>query len=166
MEPESTTYRTVKLELKKPWYINYLRWVFDSDTDTIKINRSENLGRYLFSFVRNSSLPVHFDKTKPHVTLIMPDHKNSTGKNKFMYYNEEDMVYINDQIESCARFDLSNMINASRRDLGMNRKTVVSIFTTLIFGEDSYEALIKSEYRNRKKKVLRTLESGKLLGYR
>ena len=166
MQPESTTYRTIKLELKKDWYINYLKFVFACDSDPIKVNRNEQLGKLLFSMVRSSSVPLHFKNDKPFCKLIMPDHKHDTGKYKFMYYTDEDVERISDYIEAMAYIDHRSMIATGRNDLGMNKKTVVSIFSTMIYGDDCYEALVKDEYRKRKRFVSWLQKSAKEFGYK
>jgi hypothetical protein len=166
MQIESTTYRTIKLELKKDWYINYLKFVFATEEDPIKINRTEPLGKMLFSMVRTSNLPMHFCNEKPFVKLVMPSHGHDTGKYKFMYYTAEDVERISDYIEAMAYIDHRTMIVTGRNDLGMDKKTVVSIFSTMIYGEDCYEALTKDEYRKRKKYALWLQKSAKEFGYR
>ena len=166
MQPESTTYRTIKLELKKPWYINYLKFVFASEDEPIKINRNEPLGKLLFSMVRTSNMPLHLTNDKKFVKLVMPDHKHDTGKYKFMYYTDEDTERISDYIEAMAYIDHRSMIATGKLDLGMDKKTVISIFSTMIYGDDCYEALTKDEYRKRKKYSIWLQKSAKEFGYR
>jgi len=165
MDDVTITYRTINLELKKDWYINYLKFVFDADDEPIKIKRSEDLGKFLHSRVRTSRFPI--PKPVPgtkFVKLIMPDHPNTNDKRRFMYYSAEDVSKIGDYIEACAHLDHWSMVSVGR-EMGMNRKTIISAFSTLIFGEDSYDALIKDEYRKRKNKVLRLVKMAKEFGY-
>lgn len=165
MDDVTITYRTINLELKKDWYLNYLKFVFESEDEPIKVKRCEELGKFLFSRVRTSRYPI----PKPaagtrFVKLVMPDHPNSTEKYKFMYYTDEDVSKIGDYIEAMAHLDHWSMVSVGR-EMGMNRKTIISVFSTLIFGEDSFDALAKDEYRKRKNKVMRLVKLAKEFGY-
>ncbi len=166
MSSDSVTYRTINFELKKPWYLNYLKFVFDDESEPVKINRNEELGQYLFSRVRSAQLPIQCMHDKPFVKLIMPNHGLDTGKYKFLYYSAEDVVRISDYIESMAYIDLRSMIATGSIDLKMDKKTVIALFSNIIYGEDRYETLKKDEYRKRQKlsKWMRT--SAKEFGYR
>jgi len=165
MSIDSVTYRTVNFELRKPWYLNYLKFVFDADTEPIKINRSEALGQFLFSRVRFKNFPVHLEKDRTYVKLIMPSFGTDSGRYKFMYYSDEDVARISDAIESLAYMDSRSMIYTGNIDLGMNKKTIISLFTMLIYGDEKYEAVKKDEYRKRKKSVSWLLKSAKEFGY-
>lgn len=165
MDDSTTTYRTINLTLKKDWYLNYLKFIFDSDDEPIKVKRTEELGKFLFSRVRTSRFPI----PKPYpgtrfVKLVMPNHSNSTEKYKFLYYTEEDVCKISDYIEAAAHLDHWSMVSVGR-EMGMNRKTIISVFSTVIFGDDSFDALSKDEYRKRKNKVLRLVKLAKEFGY-
>ena len=166
MQDVSVTYRTINLALRQPWYLNYLKFIFGSETEPIKVNRNEELGKYLFSMVRTAQLPVHFDTSLPYVKLIMPNHECDTGRYKFMYYTVEDTIRIGDYIEAVAYADLRSIIAAGNIDLGMDKKTIISLFSHLIYGKDCYEALKKDEYRKRKKSMLWLQKSAKEFGYR
>lgn len=168
MNDVTITYRTISLELKKEWYLNYIRFVFEADDDIeeIKVKRSEELGKFLFSRVRLSRFPIRKPATGTrYVKLIMPDHPNSTDGNKYMYYTDEDVAKIGDYIEAMAHLDHWSMVSVGR-EMGMNRKTIISVFSTLIYGEDSFDALVKDEYRKRKNKVSRLVKLAKEFGYR
>lgn len=144
------TYKTIYLQVRKPYYENYLRYVFDIDDGPIKVKRDEELGKYLFSRVRFSDVPV----AKPHgqvVSLILPAHGCDSSRYQFLYFSTEDMVRINDYIDSSAYLDFRMMVQTGTVDLKMDRKTVISAFSDLIFGEDKFEMLKKDEYRKRKK---------------
>jgi len=165
MDDVTITYRTVNLELKKDWYRNYLKFVFETEDDLIKVKRSEDLGKFLYSRVRISRYPI--PKPAPginYVKLVMPAHANTTDSRKFMYYSVDDVIKIGDYIESMAHLDHWSMVSVGR-EMGMTRKTIISAFSTFIFGEDSYDALSKDEYRKRKNKVLRLVKMAKEFGY-
>ncbi len=163
---DSVTYRTINLELKKPWYLNYLKYVFGDDSEPIKINRNEEIGQYLFSRVRTAQFPVQIMLDRPYVKLIMPNNELDTAKYKFMYYSAEDVIRISDYIESMAYIDLRSMIATGSIDLEMDKKTVMSIYSQLIYGDDRYETLKKDEYRKRKKMKLWLQKTAKEFGYR
>lgn len=157
--------KSIKLNLRKSYYQNYLRFIFSCPEGPIKINRDEDLGKYLFSRVRSSDTPV-----KPvdgfHVDLILPVHSNDCTKYHFAYYSAEDMVRINDFIEATAYQDFRMMVQAGTIDLKMDRKTVISVFSDLIFGEDKFEMLKKDEYRKRRRLLEWLQSSAKQLGYK
>jgi hypothetical protein len=81
-----------------------------------------------------------------------------------MFYSAEDVAKIGDFIESMAHLDHWSMVSVGR-EMGMNRKTIISAFSTLIFGDDSFEKLAKDDYRKRKNKVLRLVKLAKEFGY-
>lgn len=167
MQNDTATYRTIILPLIKPWYRNYLKFSFESDNDNpLKVNRSNELGKYLFSMVRASSLPIKFPTDEDHIKLILSDHKNDTGKYKFLYYTTEDVKRISDFIESTAYIDLRSLISAGTIDLGMNKKTVIEIFSNIIYGEDLYETIRKDDYRKRQKHLKWLAKSANELGYK
>ena len=144
------TFKTVKLQLRKPYFENYLRFVFDNPEGTIKVKRDDNLGKYLFSRVRYSNTPPCKLEGQV-ISLIMPAHGCDTSRYQFMYFSAEDIVRINDYIESSAYMDFRMMVQTGTVDLKMDRKTVISVFSDLIYGEDKFEMLKKEEYRKRKK---------------
>ena len=166
MQNDPATYRTIILPLLKPWYRNYLKFAFESeDENPLRINRNIELGKYLFSMVRSSPLPIKFPGTQNHIKLMLPDNRYDTGQYKFMYYMTEDVVRISDYIESSAYSDLRSLISAGNIDLGMNKKQVIEIFSNIIYGEDLYERIRKDEYRKRQKHLKWLNKSAKELGY-
>lgn len=149
---EKTVYSTIQLKIRKPYFENYLRWVFNSPEGDIKINRDEILGKFLFSMAKTSNIPIKKRNQSGIVKLIMPSHIcDDRSKYRSIYYTVDDENHINDFIESSAFMDLRMMIQTARLDMGMDRKTVIKIYCEMIFGENKYEALQKYEYRRRKR---------------
>jgi len=149
------TEQPIDLILRKQSSENYLRFIFNTPSgNTIQVTRDHEAGQYLFSRIRTCS----FDKKKQEATgsgikvnLQMPAHGNDCGRSCYSYYSSEDMVRINDYIEASAYLDFRMMVQTGNIDLKMDRKTVIAIYSDLIFGEDKYEMLKKDEYRKRKK---------------
>lgn len=167
MQNDPATYRTVIFPVLKPWYRNYLKFSFETENDNpLKVNRSNELGKYLFSMVRSSTLPIKFAGDGDYIKLMLSDHKNDTGKYKFLYYTTEDVKRISDFIESTAYIDLRSMITAGTIDLGMHKKTVIEIFSNIIYGEDLYETIRKDDYRKRQKYLKWLTKSANELGYK
>lgn len=157
------TDKSIKLRLRKSYYENYLRFAFNCPEGTIKINRDEDIGLYLFSRVRYSDVPV---KQIPDdsISLLLPVHH--LDRSGFVYYTADDMARINDYIEATANLDFRMMVQTGTIDLKMDRKTVISIFSDIVFGEDKYEMLKKDEYRKRKKLMIWLRSTAKHLGYK
>lgn len=148
----NNTDRLIQLPLRKKYHENYLRYIFQSPTGPIPINRNEDVGKYLYSRVRYcdpSQLPVNNDQHS--VALIMPSTPTDLSRNYCLYYTADDVARINDFIESSAYLEFRLLIQAGVHDLQMNRKLIIEVFSDLILGTDRYEALKKDEYRKRKK---------------
>jgi hypothetical protein len=165
MQAKTKTDRIITVILRKRYFENYLRFIFDTPEGPIMINRDHELGKYLFSRVRYSHLKNKTDITGCPVELILPANGNDCSRTNFIYYSVDDMARINDFIESSAYLDLRMMIDIGNKDLKMDRKTIISIFSDAIYGEDKYEMLKKDEYRKRKKVVFWLKKSAKQLGY-
>ncbi|KAF0200610.1 MAG: hypothetical protein FD170_3359 [Bacteroidetes bacterium] len=165
----TTENRTIKLVLRKSSSENYLRFVFNSPAgQPVVITRDHELGQYLFSRVRTGG-SVRYRKPDfegIEINLIMPAHGNDCGRHKFSLYSQEDMVRINDYIESCAYLDFRMMVQTGNIDLKMDKKTVISIYSDLFYGEDKYEMLKKDEYRKRKKIKELLQSAAKSLNYK
>lgn len=164
--PESTTYKTVSLELRKPWYINYLQYVFgyDEDLGIIKINRDEVLGRYILSMIRFSYKPVKLKSEAEYIKLVIPN-RNDTARFSFTYFTNDDITRISDAIEALAYIDSRSIIHSAHIDLGMSKKNIMYIYSTMIYGEEKYEAMKKDEQRKRQKQIKWLKKSAKELGY-
>lgn len=161
----TTTDRTIRIFLRKAYFENYLRFIFDSHEGAIIINRDHEIGKYLFSRVRYSNSLSKVECSGHPVEIILPANKNDCSRTNFIYYTTDDLQRINDFIESSAYLDLRMMIDIGSRDLKMDRKTIISVFSDAIYGEDKYEMLKKDEYRKRKKIVDWLKKSAKSLGY-
>jgi len=165
MQAITKTERNIQLFLRKPYFENYLRFIFESHEGPIIINRDHEIGKYLFSRVRYSNLKTKIEYTGHSVEIVLPANKNDCSRSNFIHYTSDDMLRINDFIESCAYLDLRMMIDVGSRDLKMDRKTIISVFSDFVYGEDKYEMLKKDEYRKRKKIVDWLKKSSKQLGY-
>jgi hypothetical protein len=158
--------RVIHLSLRKPFLENYLRFVFNSqEKGTIKITRCEEIGKYLYSRVRYSDYPQRKPKSQYLLELLLPDHPLDVSHNHFIYFTEDDQVRINDYIEAIAYLDFRTTVQVGSRDLKVDRKVVINLFSNLVFGEDKYEMLKKDEYRRRKKVEDWLLKSIQVFGY-
>lgn len=161
MSDEST--KTIKLQLRKPYYEHYLRFIFQCPEGPIRVNRDEYMGKFIFSRVRYSDTPV---KEAPgSINLVLPAHGCDYSRFRFLFFTADDMVRINDYIESMAYLDFRMMVQTGVIDLKMDRKTVISVFSDLVYGDDKYEMLKKDEYRKRKKMFQFLQKSAKELSY-
>lgn len=163
--------RTIKLVLRKSSSENYLRFIFNApqNDQPVTVNRDHELGQYLFSRVRSGNRRPAREQNiieGKEVQLVMPAHGNDCGRNNFSFYSQEDMVRINDFIEACAYLDFRMMVQTGNIDLKMDKKTVISIYSDLFYGEDKYEMLKKDEYRKRKKIKEMLQNAAKILNYR
>ncbi len=156
--------KTVKLLLRKPYYENYIRFIFGAPEGTIKVKRDEILGKYLFSRISYSDVVPSAPEGSV-INLVMPAHECDSSRFRFMYFTDEDMVRINDFIHASAYLDFRTMILVGVHDLKMDRKTVISMFSDLIYGEDKFEMLKKDEYRKRKKMHEWLVQSAKTMNY-
>lgn len=159
--------RSIALLLRKPFYENYLRHLFKSPCGPIKVSRTDEIGKYLYSRVRYSPLPLPVKRIKQShvINLVLPDHPTDMSHYHFIYYNEDDMVRINDFIEAIAYLDFRLMVQVGTNEMELDRKKVISLFSERIFGEDKYEMLKKDEYRRRKKMEEWLFQSVQQFGY-
>jgi hypothetical protein len=99
------------------------------------------------------------------VQLILPHHETDMSDKHFISYTEDDIVRINDFIESCAKLDFKSCVQVGIDDLNINRKVIINLFSNLIFGDDKFEMLKKEEYRRRKKFEDWIVKSAQEYGY-
>lgn len=156
--------RIIHLYLRKPYFVNYLRFIFDCPEGIIKVSRSEEIGKYLYSRVRYNQFPVRKPKDN-YIQLLLPDHPLDQSQYHFIYFTEDDMVRINDFIEAQAYLDFRTSVQVGSNDMKIDRKVVISLFSNLVFGEDKYEMLKKDEYRRRKKMKVWLVNSIQEFGY-
>ncbi|MDA3943691.1 MAG: hypothetical protein PF694_09160 [Bacteroidetes bacterium] len=151
----NNTDRTILLPLRKPYFEKYLRFVFKSHrTGIIEVNRHAELGKYLYSRVRYcepDKVPDYHEQYNV-ASLKMPAVGTDLSRNHFMYYNADDITRINDFIESISYLDFRLMVHSGVVDLNLNRKTVIEIFSDMVYGDaDKYDMLKKDEYRKRRR---------------
>jgi len=143
--------RIIHLPLRKAYFANYLRHEFGvCSTDDIRISRLKPLGKYIFSMVRYSDLPM----SKPIgeiATIVLPNHELDRCDYRFVYFSTEDVERINDFIEAQSYLDFRSFMQVGTNDLKIDRKTVINLFTERVLGEDKFEMLKKDDYRRRKK---------------
>jgi hypothetical protein len=162
---DTSSNRTIYLSIRKPFFENYLRYMFSCPEGPIKVNRSEEIGKYLYSRVRYTTLPQGQPKSGNVIQLILPDHPLDQSSYRFINYTEDDMSRINDFIEATAYLDFRMTVQVGSNDLKVDRKFAINIFSNVIFGEDKYEMLKKDEYRRRKKVHEWLLKSIQEFGY-
>jgi len=141
---------TIVLRLKKDYYKEYLLHIFDTNQNDIVLTRTNEVGKYLYSRIRESDLPIKSIIDNKTVKLKIPDINSITFSNKFIYYSQSDMLLINDFIQ--VHFNMyfhRIMLEADR--MGYEKKDALEAF---LFGlglnkyETLYETLKKREYRN------------------
>lgn len=148
---EVTQNLTIQLQIRKPYFENYLRYLFACQEGPIIVIRDKPTGRYLFSRVNSCQTVPVMDPEKKYITLVMPVHGLDCSKYRFSTFDAEDTARINDYIESSAYLEFMTMISVGTRDLKMERKTVISIFSHMIYGEEGFEMWKKREYRHRQR---------------
>jgi hypothetical protein len=95
----------------------------------------------------------------------MPSGETDGSNQHFLYYSPEDIQRINDFLSSSSSLDFRMMVHVGTNELNIDRKTVISIFSGVMFDDDKYEMLKKKEYRKRLKTREFLLNSIKTLGY-
>lgn len=159
------TDQIIKISLRKSYYENYLRFVFDTPEGPIPIIRTEAVGKYIFSRLRYSPTPVHQNHPGHQVEIILPKNGSCSAPSHFPYFTVEDTLFINDFINASSYLDFRLIVNTGCNDLNMDRKRVIGLYSDLIFGEDKYEMLKKDDYRRRQKVTKWLHQSAKTLGY-
>jgi hypothetical protein len=162
--------RLIRLPLRKPYFEKYLRFSFKARrTGIIDVNRHSELGKYLYSRVRycDPEAVPDYDKQYHVAVLKMPAVETDYARLHFLYYNADDITRINDFIESISYLDFRLMLHSGVVDLNLNRKTVIEIFSDMVYGDaDKYDMLQKDEYRKRRKVQEFILMASKKYGYR
>lgn len=141
---------SINLILKRNYYEDYLRHIFSSDGEIV-LTRTNEVGKYIYSRIRESDLPVHTSICKGDIVikLFIPDSHSVSFGNKFIYFSVADVELINDFIS--AHFDMCfyrMMLEAEK--MGYEKKDALEAF---LFGlglnkfDNLYETLKKREYR-------------------
>jgi hypothetical protein len=139
----------VKLKLSKPYYENYLRFVFNCPSGPVIISRNNALGKFISSQISESYLPV---PDNDGISLSVPIRPLYALQNKYLYFTDWRMRQINDAIEFYIDFHIReySLIAEEKR---YHFKTMYELFLSQLNLEnnpDYYEMFKKRNYRRRK----------------
>lgn len=141
----------VQLQLKKPYYEDYLRWLFQSPEGDIVVSGSKNLGRIIYTLLSRSEIPVK-PKQPIAVPLLIPYRHNKLPEG-FYFFNEAATEQINEMVDVFLDLDFRSYCLAGT-EMGMQRKDVYASFLhsrNFTPSCDLFEMLKKRDYRLRKK---------------
>ncbi len=128
----------------------FLRMKFSANkTGPIRIERKDEIGKYISSRVRYSNLPVNSEGTE----LILPKTTLESGNNYFLYFSIEDQRKINDYLTAQFNIFFHNFMFKGN-SLGIKKKVLIeSMISQLNLKNDStiFDNLKKNDYRLRKK---------------
>lgn len=146
----------IKFVVRKKEIEDFLRYTFDSPSrGPIQVSRLHDIGKYICSFVRHSTVPVK----KPvypdehTVDLVIPDHPNFTHEYKYIYFTREDMVNINDYLQASFNLFFRSYMMAGE-EMGFEQKQLLEAFMSATGVREvgkKFETFKKKDYRHRKK---------------
>ena len=147
---------TVALELKKNYYEDYLRWLFNSPEGILNVNPKMNIGKMFNAHLHVSEKPYHHQpifKDSVRVDLLVSTKMVRSLPQGFFYYPDFVVEQINELIEFY--FDLDLTLWCQQGDkFNMQRKHVYASFLKsrkIINKTDIYEMIKKRDYRRRLK---------------
>ena len=161
---------TLKIYFRKDIIRDYFVSHFQgSVSSAVKITRDNDLGRFVYSLVKYSDLPVTkspkaMDDWFP-LTLSLPEAKFLLDQGRFIYIPIEDIHKINDY--AIAQFNLSfNSFLMMGATLNIQIKNTVDLFMqTYNINPASQDALIKKDFRARQEMRIKIKKVAQSLGY-
>lgn len=161
---------TIKVYFRKKLIRDFFVSQFSgSASGVVKVTRSNDIGRYVYSMLKYSDLPVN----KPmkgvedwhQVTISLPEAKFLFDQSRFVYIAVEEIYKLNDYAIAVFNLQFKSFMLMGT-DLRMDIKNVIDLFMVMYgIDQDSADALVKKDYRSRvalKEKVVRLAQE---LGY-
>ena len=149
-------YKTqLQLFIKKSVIEDHLRFIYGARKGPIKISRHNDVGRFIYSMVKYSDLPVR-DKIKQEdsvIEIILPEYRMSTADIKYCYWTREDMDRINEFILVDFNIFFRGYMLAGE-ELGIQQKDLIEAFMAYTGITDvgkKFDTLKKKDYRHRLK---------------
>lgn len=159
------------LPVRKQEHVGFLHQLFNSNRgESLRINRSEFAGRFIFSLRQYSDKPLKQGIPEGYtgVPVEFPDTGLSSHQKRFCYFPMEHVQQINDFISSCFDLyfhvyffdtrDLDDLEDASQAPVNITRQMLVDSFVLGLDMEDfsrATETVKKREYRQAVKEMVR-----------
>jgi hypothetical protein len=158
----------IPLQLRKPVFENYLRYIFNADRKgPIQVTRNHDIGRYIISMIRFAEFPQAIEAKNQAIELILPNGSFDTHENKFIFLSKEDEYKINDYISCTFNLEFKQVMIIGK-ELGLQQKDIIYAFMVrkkLPPNEKNFDMLKKKDYRNKQKTVKLLFESLQSIGY-
>lgn len=120
--------------------------------NTITLSRTNDLGKYVFSMIKYSPVPVT-QKTEPgaiNIIVELPEVHGSTSHCHFPVLTKDDMIKINDYVSVIFNLKFQQYMLMGEK-LKMNQKNSVDIFLKIHnLNCEKFAGLKKKDYRDRK----------------
>jgi hypothetical protein len=140
----------IKLQIREPFYEDYLRLIFKCPSGNITIKATPEIGKFIHSQIKISDTPRQ-SAGKDHINLLVPlSHTNK--ENSFIYFDHLATDQINKFIASSFNIHFRQFCQAGR-ERGIKYNFIINAFIALMkinYSTDIYERLKKKDYRNRR----------------
>lgn len=147
---------------------DYVASVFNgSPSSCVKISRDNDMGRYIYSLIKFSDLPVKKrDPLFPYeLSINIPKVYFPLESQGFCYFSNDDMLKINDY----ALADFNQQFRAFSLmgwELGIMQKTTCELFlASFSLNPDKHSGLVKKDYRFRSNLKHNIIKLSKSLGF-
>jgi hypothetical protein len=134
----------------------YCRWVFESKTDEIVINRRHHVGKHIYSLVMPTDRPQPRPEKKHPVTFILPltEYGKDELRTNYLSIHAWAEEKILDYIDSDFRLWVRNRFEIGYYKKCEQREIVEAILRGLNLrnNTDNFDMIKKIDYRNRRKK--------------
>lgn len=162
----------VTIELKKDYYEDYLRSLFESPEGPIIVNQKMSLGKLFNSLVQINPTPIRNNnnnlfKDSVSVEIILSTKQSRLLPDGFYYYPNWAVCNINDMIEFYFDSDLRQCCLFAD-EMNLNRNDVLDVFIKhrKIKNKSNFHEMIrKRDYRRRKKLKASIINSMKLIDF-
>lgn len=142
----------IHLLIKKEIYRNYFTSIFPQDDQGhFLINRETDLGKFICAMVRYSDYPVKDPVPEESIWLKLPTADSlRIGENRFLYFDREDIIRINDLIEVCFNIDFDRYYLAGVKAEFQKKEIFESFIVSrnLVNLMSDNEQIKKREYRS------------------
>lgn len=161
----------VTIELKKDYYEDYLRSLFESPEGPITVNQKMSLGKLFNSLVQINPTPIrntsNLFKDSVFVDITFSTKQSRVLPSGFFYYPNWAVLQINDMIEFYFDSDLRQCCLFAD-EMNLNRNDVFDVFIKhrKIKNKSKFHEMIrKRDYRRRKKLKASIINSMKLIDF-
>jgi hypothetical protein len=147
---------SVKIQFRNELIADFFAGTFGSShKSTVKISRSNDIGKFVYSLVKYSDFPLPpFSKSAEHyivIDAILPDNVFNTADSHYIYFTKEDQQRINDYVTAYFNQEIRAYLIMGQ-ELKLLQKDIIEIFMANYHLDPvKHSGLIKKDYRWRMK---------------